>query len=200
MKQKFNVNHIPALKQEILDLPEKEKNQLLIRLINKDQVLIEQLHFRLLEDEFDLNKRFEDLKTEIESTLNDNYKAIMNVKFNDKGRMYLRLIRGLSSKINHFAKVTKDVNGELRLRTFLLIESTKKYNQLQKEDTVIGYKTRLYQVSKIKTMISLFGKLHEDLKYDYSSEFYEILEEIIVNNLGTEINQSKLKYQILSND
>ncbi|QTV05502.1 hypothetical protein [Faecalibacter bovis] len=200
MKQKFNVNHIPALKQEILDLPEKEKNQLLIRLINKDQVLIEQLLFRLLEDEFDLNKRFEDLKTEIESTLNDNYKAIMNVKFNDKGRMYLRLIRGLSSKINHFAKVTKDVNGELRLRTFLLIESTKKYNQLQKEDTVIGYKTRLYQVSKIKTMISLFGKLHEDLKYDYSSEFYEILEEIIVNNLGTEINQSKLKYQILSND
>ena len=70
MKQKLNVNQIPNLKQEILDLPEKEKNQLLIRLINKDQVLIEQLHFRLLENEWDLIQRFEALKEEILETLN----------------------------------------------------------------------------------------------------------------------------------
>ena len=41
MKERFNVNHIPELKQAIIDLPDKEKNQLLIRLINKDQILIE---------------------------------------------------------------------------------------------------------------------------------------------------------------
>ena len=67
MKEKLNVNRIPELKQEILDLTEKEKNQLLIRLINKDQLLIEQLHFRLLENEFDLIQRFEDLKLEIDT-------------------------------------------------------------------------------------------------------------------------------------
>ena len=77
MKEKLNVNQIPALKQAVLDLTEKEKNQLLIRLINKDQVLIEQLHFRLLEDEMDLIKRYEDLKDEIESTLNDHLKPIL---------------------------------------------------------------------------------------------------------------------------
>lgn len=200
MKQKLNVNQIPALKQEILGLPEKEKNQLLIRLINKDQVLIEQLHFRLLEDEHDLIQRFDDLKSEIETALSDNFKMIMNARYADKGKLYLRLIRGLSSKINHYSKVTKDTYGEIRLRTVLLILSTLKFQSIQSEDSVIGYKARLYQVSKIKTMITLFGKLHEDLKYDYSTEFYKDLEHVIHNNLELEINQSKLKYQILSND
>ena len=200
MKEKLNVNQIPALKQEILDLPEKEKNQLLIRLINKDQVLIEQLHFRLLEDEHDLIQRFEDLKAEIDSSLSNNFKSIINSKYTEKGKLYLRLIRGLSSKINHYAKVTKDSYGELRLRTFLLIQSTLKFQSIQDEDSVIGYKARLYQVSKIKTMITLFGKLHEDLKYDYSAEYFEELEDIIMKNLEVEIKQSKLKYKILSND
>ena len=200
MKEKLNVNQIPALKQEILDLPEKEKNQILIRLINKDQVLIEQLHFRLLEGEHDLIRRFEDLKSEIDTALSNNFKSILNARFTEKGRIYLRLIRGLSSKISHYSKVTKDAYGELRLRTYLLIQSTLKYQSIQNEDSVIGYKIRLYQVSKIKTMISLFGKIHEDLKYDYSSEFYEDLEDVIIKNLELEINQSKLKYKILSND
>lgn len=200
MKQKLNVNQIPALKQEILDLPEKEKNQLLIRLINKDQVLIEQLHFKLLEDEYDLIKRFEDLKAEIVTTLKDNFNSIINSKYTDKGKLYLRMIRNLSSRINHYAKVTKDVNGELRLRTILLIESSAKYKSIQNEDSVIGYKVRLYQVSKIKTMITLFGKLHEDLKYDYSADFYESIEDTIVSNLQIEIIQSKLKYKTLSNE
>lgn len=200
MKEKLNVNQIPALKQEILDLPEKEKNQLLIRLINKDQVLIEQLHFRLLEDEHDLIQRFEDLKAEIDTSLSNNFKSIINSKYTEKGKLYLRLIRGLSSKINHYSKVTKDTYGELRLRTFLLIQSTLKFQSIQDEDSVIGYKARLYQVSKIKTMITLFGKLHEDLKYDYSAEYFEDLEDIILKNLEIEIKQSKLKYKILSND
>ena len=200
MKEKFNVNQIPALKQEILDLPEKEKNQLLIRLINKDQVLIEQLHFKLLEDEYDLIKRFEDLKAEIVTTLKDNFNSIINSKYTDKGKLYLRMIRNLSSRINHYAKVTKDVNGELRLRTILLIDSSAKYKSIQNEDSVIGYKVRLYQVSKIKTMITLFGKLHEDLKYDYSDDFYESIEDTIVSNLQIEIIQSKLKYKTLSNE
>jgi len=200
MKEKLNINQIPELKLSILDLPEKEKNQLLIRLINKDQVLIEQLHFKLLEDEGDLIKRFDDLKSKIENDLKNNLNSILNAKFNEKGRLYLKLIRGLSAMITHFAKVTKDVNGELRLRTILLLESTSIYQSIQDQDSVLGYKARLYQVTKIKSMITLFGKLHEDLKYDYSSEFYEQLEQMIQRSLAVEVAQSRLKYNILSNE
>ena len=40
------------LKKEILALPVKEKDKLLLRLVAKDKVLTEHLHFLLLEDGF----------------------------------------------------------------------------------------------------------------------------------------------------
>ena len=39
----------PELKRAILDLPEKERVKLLLKLIGKDAVLIKQLHYQLIE-------------------------------------------------------------------------------------------------------------------------------------------------------
>ena len=49
----------PELKTAILELPEKEKDKLLLRLIRKDRTLIQQLHFQLLEGPTDLEDRHE---------------------------------------------------------------------------------------------------------------------------------------------
>lgn len=192
MKEKLNVNQIPALKQAILELTEKEKNQLLIRLINKDQVLIEQLHFRLLEDEIDLIQRFEDLKEEILSTLKSEFKKIINAKYTSKGKSYLRLIRTLSSKITHFAKVTKSASYELELRTILLIKSSEIFKSIQNEDSVFGYKIRAYQVSKIKVILKLLDKVHEDLRYDFVLNYADDLELHVFLQLKIEIGLAKL--------
>ena len=192
MKEKLNVNRIPELKQEILDLTEKEKNQLLIRLINKDQLLIEQLHFRLLENEFDLIQRFEDLKLEIDTTLQQNLKNITNARFNSGSKLYLKLLRSLSGKINHFAKVTKSFENEIDLRTFLLIESSKLYKKVQNEDSVFGYKTRTYQATRVKTILKLWEKLHEDLQYDFTLNYTDDLQLHVVNSLKSELNSNKI--------
>ena len=53
------------LKIEILALPTKEKDKLLLRLVAKDKVLTEHLHFLLLEDEDNLRERIAVLKEEI---------------------------------------------------------------------------------------------------------------------------------------
>ena len=53
----MNLKDVPELKSAILDLPIKEKDKLLLRLINKDETLVEHLHFQLLEDENDLIDR-----------------------------------------------------------------------------------------------------------------------------------------------
>ena len=46
------------LEDAILNLPVKERNKLLLRLIRKDKILTEQLHFKLLEHpEIDLKLR-----------------------------------------------------------------------------------------------------------------------------------------------
>lgn len=53
----MNLKQVPELKNAILDLPSKEKDKILLRLINKDETLVEHLHFQLLEDENDLIDR-----------------------------------------------------------------------------------------------------------------------------------------------
>lgn len=199
MKEKLNVNQIPELKQAILDLTEKEKNQILIRLINKDQVLIEQLHFRLLEDEFDLIRRYEDLKNEILDELESKYLLIKSGSSYLQGKFYLSLIRNLSGRINHFAKVTKNTAYELELRVFLLIKSSEIFKKIQNENSVLGYKTRTYQVTKLKAILKLLDKLHEDLKYDFVLNYTDDLELYVFNSLKIEINLANINIGSLRN-
>ncbi len=59
------------LKMEIRSLPEKEKDKLLLRLIAKDKVLTEHLHFKLLEDESDLGARHDKLHEEINEVVSE---------------------------------------------------------------------------------------------------------------------------------
>lgn len=199
MKEKLNVNQIPELKQAILDLTTKEKDQMLVRLINKDQILIEQLHFKLLEDEFDLIKRFEDLKNEINEQLDANRHLISAASVYLRGKLYLSLIRNLSGKINHFAKVTKSTSYELELRTFLLVKSSEFFKTIQNEDTIFAFKARVYQVTKLKSILKLLEKQHEDLKYDFVLNYVDDLEMYVFNSLRTEINLANLNIEALRN-
>lgn len=194
MKEKLNVNQIPELKQAIIDLSDKEKNQILIRLINKDQVLIEHLHFKLLEDDFDLIKRYEDLKQEISTVLNDNIALIKYFNTHIRAKFVLSLIRDLSGRINHFTKVTKNTYYELLLRLFLLIESSTIYKDQLEENSALGEKLRIYQVTKLKAILKLFDKLHEDLKYDVSHIYYGSIEFLCLGVLKEEIKSLNIDY------
>jgi predicted component of type VI protein secretion system len=57
------------LKLAIRSLPEKEKDKLLLRLVAKDKVLTEHLHFKLLENEQDLSDRCEALMERIDRSI-----------------------------------------------------------------------------------------------------------------------------------
>ncbi len=195
MKEKLNVNQIPNLKQAIIDLPEKEKNQLLLRLINKDQLLIEHLHFKLLEDEYDLIRRYEEVKEKINSDITKNFSTIINEKENINAKLLLRLIRNLSSKITHFLKVTKDVNYELSLRTILLLSTYKKYKSILLQDSEFGFKLRNYQVARIKLIYKIYSKLHHELQFDFMENFGSELEEIFLKDLANELKQAKIKFE-----
>src|SRR5687768_8792673 len=104
-----------ALKLEIKSLPEKEKDKLLLRLIAKDKVLTEHLHFKLLENEQDLILRQEQLLNNIDQEIAD---LTASRKLNSKEA--LLKLRKLNGSINHHFKVTKDLNSEIELRIHLL--------------------------------------------------------------------------------
>jgi len=154
------------LKVQILALPPKEKDKLLLRLIAKDKVLTEHLHFILLEDEENLKERVALLKEEIQEG-NKNLSSAKEVLMN---------LRKLIKLINHFLRVTKANFEDVELRIFLL------------NHTIIEFKTRIFSsfknyeqlfavffVKSVLATLKKFEKLHEDLQFDLSENLNQLL-------------------------
>lgn len=168
------------LKAEILALPPKEKDKLLLRLIAKDKVLTEHLHFLLLEDENDLRDRVNQIKELIMQNM-QNFKSSKNVNVKD----VLTNLRKLAKVVNHNYRVTKAGFEDVDLRLFL-------YN-----NTITEFKSGFFSSHKnheelftkffIKsTLITLrkFEKLHEDLQFDLKDEVDNLLKKIYKGSMA----------------
>lgn len=100
------------LKKEILQLPANEKDKLLLRLIAKDQDLVERLHFVLIEHEATTEERRLEIKEKIAFTAAGHYPR--------PDGWLLKTMRGLSLAITHHVKITKDKYGDIELNLYLL--------------------------------------------------------------------------------
>lgn len=165
------------LKASILELPVKEKDKLLLRLIAKDKILTEHLHFKLLESDLDL----EDRKLKIKA---DTQLAVIELK-QLTTKEALAKIRKMISSVNHFYKVTKDNYGEIELKIYILNEIPISFKR-----EIVGYKDfammfATYYIKTVQITLNKFYKLHEDLQFDLSGYFNELL---------TKTHQSKLAY------
>lgn len=162
------------LKSEILALPTKEKDKLLLRLVAKDKVLTEHLHFLLLENEADLSERVEMIKQTILEEM-----QMLKLNKNLNARDVLTSLRKLAKLVNHNLKVTKANFEDVELRIFLF------------NHTVIDFKRNIFSSVKnyedifanyfVKaTMVTLrkFEKLHDDLQYDQKEEMEKLLLKI----------------------
>lgn len=166
-----------ALKLEIKSLPEKEKDKLLLRLIAKDKVLTEHLHFKLLENEQDLVLRQEQLLQNIEKEIAD---LMASRKLNSKES--LLKLRRLNGSINHHFKVTRDLNSEMELRIHLLNHIPISFDE--------GVFSSLYKFNEklavyfVKTTVSVlhkYSKMHEDLQFDLKAPLNTLLNKIYSN-------------------
>lgn len=156
------------LKTEILALPQKDKDKLLLRLVARDKVLTEHLHFLLLESEEDLKERVKAIKKEI-IQIEEKVETAKDV---------LVKLRKLIALINHFFKVTKADFEEVELRIFLLnhtpttfkprfFSSFKNYEQL----------FAVFYVKSILATLKKFEKLHEDLQFDLHEDLNKLLSK-----------------------
>lgn len=162
------------LKLEIKSLPEKEKDKLLLRLIAKDKILTEHLHFKLLEDDQDLLRRLDELTDIIHMEID-----LLKNSRKQNSKETLLVMRKLNGQINHHAKVTKDLETELELRLLLLnllpiqfneavFSALYKYNE----------KLMLYFVKTAIAFLNKYDKLHEDLQFDFREELNALLHKI----------------------
>ena len=161
------------LKIEILALPQKEKDKLLLRLVAKDKVLTEHLHFLLLEDETNLSERVAILKQEITSAnLTTAKEVLVNL------RKHIKLI-------NHFFKVTKANFEEVELRIFLLNYTTTEF----KSKIFSSFKNyeQLFAVFFVKSVLATvkkFEKLHDDLQFDLKEDLNKLLSKVFNKSMA----------------
>lgn len=166
-----------TLKEAVLSLSQKEKDKLLVRLINKDKMLLKQLHFQLLEDELDLEDRIKKLKGSLENLMSEAENSIKNIPTYSQYRALNILLRQASGSINEHEKVTKDKISEIECRLYLLKTAFEKFPKLFESTAVSsGLKLRNYAAGRIKNVNGKFDKLHEDLQFDLQNEMEFVAE------------------------
>jgi len=167
------------LKAAITDIPPKEKDKLLLRLIAKDKVLTEHLHFKLLEDESDLENRHQTLRAEINEAV-----EILNTMRKPTSKEALLVMRKLNGKVNHHYKVTKDPNTEVELRLHLLNNLPIGYNESMFSPLAkFNERLKTYFLRTTLALYKKYIKLHEDLQYDLKEQFNEVLDKLQENKL-----------------
>lgn len=101
----------PDLRRALFALPEKEKDQLLARLVAQDAVLTEQLAYRLLEGPDALETRREVLRRQVDDPVRG---------FHQTPNDLLVILRQLQARLAYHARITLDEWGELELSLRLL--------------------------------------------------------------------------------
>jgi hypothetical protein len=164
----------PELKNSILQLPEKEKDKLLLRLIRKDRTLIQQLHFQLLEDQIDLEERRERTLKFVNLEIDRMERQLGAHKYYNPRDLLLDL-RSMSGIVNQHSLITKDKLGEIELRLHIISLTFHHAGKFFEYANHANEKLLAYCIGRIKNVFASFDKLHEDLQYDYTEKLNEVL-------------------------
>jgi len=151
-------------KEAILSMPEKEKDKLLLRLIKKDKVLVNQLYFQLLE-----TKSVEAFRTEIEVRFQKIVAAVKTRFYSSD--IYLYEVKEMSGMINELVSTTKDKYSEPYLNLKMLILSLSNLREeLIHEMPNKSYAFNMYVIARSFKILTQIKAMHEDLQYDFKED------------------------------
>ncbi|MFT5914629.1 MAG: hypothetical protein ACJAWV_001335 [Flammeovirgaceae bacterium] len=169
------------LKTAISQLPDKEKDKLLFRLIPKNSDLVAQLEFKLLEDGNTAEIRREELKELLQRSL------VLSVNRYYSPGILMMDLRSMSGAITHHVKTTKDKVGEVELNLLMLnhvLENCR--NELQNANARKIQKFDEYVVKRAIKIMTLVEKIHEDYKIEFEDSIQALGKNI------SQINSTKL--------
>ncbi len=164
-------------KKALQELPEKEKDKLIFRLLRRDMDLAEKLHFELVDTD-----SIEDKRRNMETIISNDIKRFSE---NFHSLDYIAIeMRRISGKISHHVKITKDKFGEISLNLQMLNEVIEQnafsltYSKPQK--SIKFYNYVIVRAFKILLLINL---LHEDFLLDFKED---------LKKLGANISSNKM--------
>lgn len=163
----------PELKKAISKLSSKEKDKLLFRLIPKDEILVAQLEYRLLEEAATVEERREGLRRQIE-------KSLQRAANNYYSPGYLLLdIRAISGRINRHVKITKDRYGEIDLNLYMINRTLELLgSQLRFASPWHSRTINEYIAKRVMKLITLLEKIPEDYHADFRANFRQLADAL----------------------
>ncbi len=164
-------------KKALQELPEKEKDKLIFRLLRRDMDLAEKLHFELVDTD-----SIEDKRRNMETVIS---KDIIRFSENYHSLDYIALeMRRISGKISHHVKITKDKFGEISLNLQMLNEvidqNSFSLSHSKPQKSIKFYNYVIVRGFKILLLINL---LHEDFLLDFKDD---------LKKLGSNISSNKM--------
>ena len=169
------------LEIEICNLPDIEKNKLLLKLIAKNDVLIDQLYFQLLGSETILKAEKEEIKkliTKVAKMIHDT-----------PGWMMMSM-RELNGKITYFVKKTKDKHGEIELTLHLLNSFFDNQPNLLAYSSYRTETIEVYLIKRTQFVLEKLKKIHEDYHIEFEDDVNKLLKHIY--NSCT-VNEAKIQ-------
>ncbi len=180
------------LKTAISQLPDKEKDKLLFRLIPKNLDLVAQLEFKLLEDGNTTEIRREELKELLQRSL------VLSVNRYYSPGILMMDLRSMSGAITQHIKTTKDKVGEVELNLLMLnhvLEHCR--SKLQNANARKIQKFDEYVVKRAIKIMTLVEKIHEDYKIEFEDSIQALGKNIsqinstkmVAKRLGLDLNE-----------
>ncbi|EEI91430.1 hypothetical protein HMPREF0765_3150 [Sphingobacterium spiritivorum ATCC 33300] len=193
----MSLHQDPELKKAVLNLPQKEKDKLLVRLISKDKMLIKQLHYQLLEDENDLEDRIISLRAQLQQLFNTGTSQVGGSPNFSNFTGLNRLVKQASGMVNEHEKVTKDKVSEVEFRIYILSRAIEGYPELfQSSYQSAAHKLHKYISGRLKHVLTKYDKLHEDLQFDFREDLQRILDVATKSALHSYIRDLKLQTEL----
>lgn len=157
----------PDLKAAIVQMPQKEKDKLLLQLVAKNDSLVLRLEFELLEQGDTLNERRQEIK-----------KAILRVAkmTHDTPGWMMMDMRSLSGDITQHVKTTKDKYGDIELTLYLLKTFFDHQLDLLRLHNHRSDSCAEYIAKKTDGMIKKLNKFDEDYYVDFETDVNKLLE------------------------
>lgn len=164
-------------KKALQELPEKEKDKLILRLLRRDMDLAEKLYFELVDTD-----SIEDKRKIMEINIS---KQIIRFSENFHSLDYIAIeMRNISGKISHHVKITKDKFGEISLNLQMLNEVIEQ-NAFSLTHSKPQKSTKFYNYVIVRTfkILLLIQALHEDFLLDFKEN---------LNRLGVNISKDMM--------
>ena len=163
-------------KEALINLPAKEKDKLLLRLLKKDIPLVNRLYYELLD-----TRTVDDRRLEIEIFVKGRIESFSEHAYSP-GYLMMEL-REISGNITEHVKITKDKFGEVSLNLLMLNKTLELNNASILEATQFkARKLSMYVIARAFKILILIQKLHEDLLLDFSSDLKKLGKLISENH------------------